>query len=113
MSNPYHSVLTLTATAIATFEAFKCIGFDDQAVSADDAPVKGISVNPATEIGMDTALHALGPISVKAVGVIAKGDPVIASASGDVKSAPVDPNNVIGHALTAAADGDLVNILFR
>jgi hypothetical protein len=113
MSHPHHSVLTLTATAIATFEAFKCIGFDDQIVSADDAAVKGISVNPATEIGMDVALHALGPIYVTADGVIAKGDQVIASASADVKTAPADPANVIGHALTAAADGDLVNILFR
>lgn len=113
MSHPYHSVLTLTATAIATFDAFKCIGFDDQVVTVDDAPVKGVSVNPATEIGMDTALHALGPIYMTADGVIAKGAPLIASASGNVKTAPVDPDNVIGHALTAAADGDLVNILFR
>ena len=111
--NSFKSVLALSCTATAIFGAFKLIGYDDQQIAADDAPVKGVSLPPATEIGLDVALHAIGPITVTAVGAIAKGAQVIGSASGDVKTAPADPSNPVGHALTAAADGELVQVLFR
>lgn len=112
MSNMFKSVLTLTATAIADFSAFKAIGFDDQMVAADDALVKGVSLNPASA-GMDVSLHAIGPIQVTANGAIALGAEVMAAADGNFKTASADPANAVGHALTAAADGDLVTILFR
>ncbi|WP_299165805.1 hypothetical protein [uncultured Tateyamaria sp.] len=107
------SILALSCIATAEFAAFKLIGFDDQQIAADDAPVKGASIHPATEVGLDVALHAIGPITLTADGPIVPGDQIIGSASGDAKAAPADPTNPIGYALTAAADGELVQVLMR
>lgn len=113
MLRTYHSVLSLTATMTATCDAGELIGFDDTPIAADDAAVKGVAQVPCTEIGLDIALTALGMESVTASGVISKGDKLISAAGGGVKVAGADPSNVFATALTAAADGELVQILIR
>lgn len=45
--NTFQNVLTLTGIASAAVAAYQIIGFDDAPVTADDAPVKGVSQNPA------------------------------------------------------------------
>ncbi|WP_288961012.1 capsid cement protein [uncultured Sulfitobacter sp.] len=109
----YHSILSLTATMTAVCDAGDLIGFDDAPITADDAPVKGVAQNPATEIGLDIALTAIGFETQIASGVIAVGDKLVSAAAGGVMAAGVDPANVFATALTAAADGDLVQILIR
>ena len=109
----FHSLLSLTVTATTLFAAADLVGFDDAKVTADDAPVKGIAQNPATELGLDVAVTAIGFDRVRANGVIAKGDRVISAATGGVKVAPVDAVNSFATALTAAANGEFVEILIR
>ncbi|MBA83699.1 MAG: hypothetical protein CML69_03075 [Rhodobacteraceae bacterium] len=112
MLRTYHSVLTLTATMTATCNAGDLVGFDNAPITAADQPVKGIAQVPATEIGLDIGLTAIGEETVTAVGVIAAGAQLV-SANGGVSAAGGDPDNVFATALTAAADGELVQILIR
>lgn len=113
MIRMHKSILTLTCTATAICEAYDLIGFDDAPITADDIAVKGVAMAPATAVGLDVGLHAIGPIQMIADGVIPQGSPVISSANGGVKVAPADPENAFATAMTAAADGDLVTILMR
>ena len=113
MLRTYHSVLSLTASVTALCDAGALIGFDDAPIAADDAPVKGIAQNPVTEVGLDVAVTTLGVETVKASGVITKGAKLISAAGGGVKVAGATPANVFATALTAAADGELVQILIR
>lgn len=112
MLRTYHSALTLTATMTATCNAGDLVGFDNAPITAADQPVKGIAQVPATEVGLDIGLTAIGFETVTAVGVIAAGDQLV-SANDGASVAGADPNNVFATALTAAADGELVQILIR
>jgi hypothetical protein len=76
------SILALTAISTTVFEAFDFVGFDDAKVTADDAPVKGVALHPATEIGMPTAVMALGTARVRAKGAILKGAKLTSAATG-------------------------------
>lgn len=109
----YHSILSLSATMAAVCAAGDLVGFDDTPIAADDAPVKGVAQNPATEVGLDIALTAIGVETVRASGVIARGAQVVSAAGGGVKTAGVDTANAFATALTAAADGEYVQILIR
>jgi hypothetical protein len=113
MIRTYHSILTLTATMTATCNAGALVGFDDAPITADDQPVKGVAQVPATEVGLDIGLTAIGFETCKAVGVVTKGAPLVSAAAGGVKVAGVDPDNVFATAMTDAADGELVTFLIR
>ncbi len=107
------NVLTLTAISAGLFEAYDLVGFDDQKVTADDAPVKGFAMNPSTEVGLPVAVVAVGTARVKARGAIAKGAKLVSAAAGGVKAAGATPANAFATALHAAADGEFVEILVR
>ncbi len=109
----YHSVLALTVTAAGLFDQADLVGFDDKKVADDDAPVQGIAQHPATEIGLDIAVTAIGYDRVRANGAITKGQKVISAAAGGVKAAVPDSANPFATALTSAADGEFVTILIR
>ncbi|SLN38133.1 hypothetical protein AQS8620_01427 [Aquimixticola soesokkakensis] len=109
----YHSILSLTATMAAVCAAGDLVGFDDTPITTADAPVKGVAQNPATEVGLDIALTAIGVETVTASGVIAVGDKLVTAVGGGVSVAGETPENIFATALTAAADGDAVQILIR
>jgi len=109
----FQDVLTLSATATGLVAANDLVGFDDAKVAADDAAVKGVAKHPATEIGMQIGVIAIGVARVKAVGVITVGAPLISAAAGGVKVAGATPANAFATALTAAGDGEYVEILIR
>ncbi|WCK69921.1 DUF2190 family protein [Agrobacterium tumefaciens] len=109
----FQDVLSLPATATTTFDAFDLVDFNDAKITADDQPVKGVAKNPATEIGMDVAVLAIGVARVRARGAITKGAKLISAAAGGVKVAGATPANAFSTALTAAADGEFVSILVR
>lgn len=108
----FHAILSLTATATSVFEAHDLVDFSDAKITADDMPVKGVAQAPAA-IGLDVALNALGIHRVRARGAITKGAKLISAAAGGVKVAGATPANVFATALTAAADGEFVEILIR
>lgn len=110
--NTFQNILTLTGIASAAVAAYQLIGFDDAPVSADDAPVKGVSQNPA-QVGDAFGINAIGTAQVKASGAIAKGDRLMSAANAGVKKVSADPANAFATALTDAADGELVEILIR
>ncbi|PYE87511.1 DUF2190 family protein [Phyllobacterium leguminum] len=109
----FHSVLSDTITATTLFDAFDLVGYNDGKVTADDAPVKAVACNPATEIGLDVAGMLIGTARVRARGPVAKGDKLISAAAGGVKTAAAGSVNVFATALTSAADGEFVTILLR
>ncbi len=106
-------VLSLTATATTVFEAYDLVDFNDAKITADDQPVKGVAKNPATEVGMDVAVLAIGVARVRARGAITKGAKLVSAAAGGVKVAGATPANAFATALSAAADGEFVSILVR
>ena len=109
----FQSVLSDTVTATTLFDAYDLIGFDDGKIIVDDAPVKGMALNPATELGLDVAAMLIGTGRVRARGVITKGAKLISASAGGVKAAPANAVNAFSVALTAAADGEFVSILIR
>lgn len=114
MLRTYHSILSLSATMAAICNAGDLVGFDDAPITVEDTPVKGVAQNPATEVGLDIALTAIGLETVKAVGAVAKGDPICTATGGGVRTAVVGTDtNIFATALTAAADGENVQILIR
>ncbi|WP_439605409.1 capsid cement protein [Shinella sp.] len=108
----FHSIFSLPATATSAFNAHDLIDFNDALITVDDAPVKGIAQAPAS-IGLDVAVTVLGIHRVRAVGAIPRGAKLISAAAGGVKVAPGAAVNVFATALTAAADGEFVEILIR
>lgn len=110
----YHSILSLSATMTALCNAGDLIGFDDTPITVADTPVKGVAQNPATEVGLDIALTVIGYETVTAVGAIAAGAPLCTATGGGVRTAVVGTDdNIFATALTAAADGEYVQILIR
>ncbi|KMK68573.1 capsid cement protein [Puniceibacterium sp. IMCC21224] len=111
----YKSVLNLTVTATSVFAAGDLISFAGAKITADDAAVFGVALNPCTEIGQDIAVLVMGTIRVKATGAVTVGAKLISSSGGGVEVAVADPAsaNVFATALTAAADGAYLDILIR
>lgn len=110
----YHSILSLTATMTAVCNAGDLISFANAPITVADTPVKGVAQNPATEVGLDIALTALGFETVRAVGAIAVGAPICTATGGGVRTAVIGTDvNIFARALTAAADGENVQILIR
>ncbi|MRN79883.1 hypothetical protein GJU90_16055, partial [Brucella sp. 10RB9210] len=58
----FHSVYSDTITATTQFDAYDLVGFDDGKVTTDDAPVKAVALNPATEVGLDVAGMMIGTV---------------------------------------------------
>ncbi|ANH04994.1 capsid cement protein [Shinella sp. HZN7] len=108
----FHAILSLTATATSVFAAHDLVDFNDAKITTEDAAVKGVAQAPAT-IGLDVAVTAIGFHRVRASGVITKGAKLVSAAGGGVKVAGATPANVFATALTAAADGEFVEILIR
>lgn len=114
MIRSYHSILTLTASAPALCSAGDLIGFDDAPITVANTPVKGVAQYPATEVGMAIAVTAAGTETVTAKATIVKGDPLCSATDGGVRKAVVGADaNIFATALTAAAAGELVQILIR
>ncbi|HBS99186.1 MAG TPA: hypothetical protein DEB47_04825 [Citreicella sp.] len=110
----YHSILSLTATMTAVCNAGDLISFANAPITVEDTPVKGVAQNPATEVGLDIAVTAIGFETVRAVGAIALGAPLCTATGGGVRTAVVGTDdNIFARALTAAADGETVQILIR
>ena len=110
--NTSFSTINLSAVLATAVAAYAAVGFDNAAITAADAPVKGIAMNPG-EAGDAIAVLAGGTVQVKGTGVITAGDKLVSSATGGVEKAGADPVNAFAVALTSAADGDLVEILIR
>lgn len=106
----FHSIFSDTITATSVFDAFDFVDFNDAKITADDVAVKAMAQNPATAIGQDVAGMMIGTSRVRARGAIAKGDRLITSALGGVKTAAGGSVNPFARALTAAADGEFVTI---
>ena len=114
MIRSYHAILTLTASVTAICSAGDLIGFDDAPIIVAAAPVKGVAQYPATEVGMPIAVTSIGQETVTAKATIAKGDPLCSATGGGVRKAVVGTDaNIFATALTAAAAGELVQILIR
>ena len=109
----FQDVLTLTSVTTGTFEALDLISPAGAKVTAADAPVLGVAKHPCTVIGDPTAVMVIGVARVKAVGAITLGAKVVSAASGGVQVAGATPVNAFATALTAAADGEFVDILIR
>ena len=106
----FNSIYSETITATTVFAAYDLVDFNDAKITADDAPVKAVAQNPATEVGLDVAGMKIGTVRVRARGAIAKGDKLISAAAGGVKTALANSANVFARALTTAADGQFVTI---
>ncbi len=109
----FQDVLTLTAIPTSTFAALDLISPAGAKVTAADAPVLGVAKHPCTVIGDPTAVMVIGVARVKAVGVITIGAKVVSAAAGGVQAAGATPANAFAISLTAAADGEFVDILIR
>ena len=109
----FQDVLTLTTITTSTFAALDLVSPAGAKVTAADAPVLGVAKHPCTVIGDPTAVLVIGVGRVKAVGVIAQGAKVVSAAAGGVQAAGATPANAYAIALTAAADGEFVDILIR
>lgn len=109
----FQDVLTLTTITTSTFGALDLVSPAGAKVTAADAPVLGVAKHPCTVIGDPTAVLVIGVGRVKAVGVIAQGAKVVSAAAGGVQAAGATPANAFAIALTAAADGEFVDILIR
>jgi hypothetical protein len=109
---PFHSILSLTSILASSVAAFDFVDFNDAKITVDDGPVKGMALNPG-DVGMPTALMAIGYGRVRARGAIAKGAKLTTAAAGGVKTAAAGAVNVFAQALTAAADGEFVDIIIR
>ena len=109
----FQDVLTLTTIPTGLFAAMDLVSPAGVKVTAADAPVLGVAKHPCTVIGDPTAVMAIGVARVKAVGVIAQGAKLVSAAAGGVQTAGATPANVFAIALTAAADGEFVDILIR
>lgn len=108
----FTTVLVLTAIAASKFDDGDLVGFDDAKIVADDQPVKGTALHPATEIGQPAGVIAIGTDRVTARGVILRGQRVISAAAGGVKAKGAGVND-FATALTSANDGEIVQILIR
>ncbi len=110
MLQTFHSVFSDTLTATTVFDAYDLVDYNDAKIAADDAPVKAIALNPATEVGLHVAGMMIGRGRLKANGAITKGTKLISAAGGGVKAAVANSVNPFAVALSDAADGEYVEI---
>ena len=108
-----HDILSVTVKSAGIFDAGDLVGFDGAKVTTADAAVLGIAKHPATEIGQDIAVIAIGMSQATAAGAIAAGQKVVSAAGGGVQAAGGSPANVLGTALIDAGLGQKVTILLR
>lgn len=108
-----HDILTVTALTTGLFEGYDLVGFGGAKVTTDDAPVLGVAKHPNTVIGDYASIMVLGTARVRAVGAITPGTGLVSAAAGGVQAADGDSVNIFATALTAAADGEFVDILIR
>lgn len=108
-----HDILTTTVLTTGLFDAYDLVGFTGAKVAAADAPVLGVAKHPNTVIGDYAGIMAIGFARVRAVGAITVGAKLVSAAAGGVQVAGATPANVFATALTAAADGEFVEILIR
>lgn len=106
----FNSIFSDTLIATTVFDAYDLVDYSDAKVTADDAPVKAVALNPATEVGLAVAGMLIGTVRVKAKGAITKGTKVISAAGGGVKAAVANSVNPFAVAHTDAADGEFVEI---
>ena len=109
----FYSVFSDTLIATTVFEAFDFVDFNDAKITADDAAVKAMALNPASEVGMAVSGMMIGTARVRARGAITKGQKLITAAAGGVKAAAGGSVNPFAQALSDAADGAFVNIIIR
>lgn len=107
----FQDVLTITSATTGLFDAFDLVGFDGAKVTAADAPVLGVAKHPSTVIGDFAAVIVVGTARIRAVGAITPGAKLVSAAAGGVQAAGATPANAFAVALTAAADGEFVDIL--
>lgn len=108
----FHDVLTITVTSTGTFEAYDLVDFAGAKITAADAVVLGVAKSPVTVIGDPAPIMVMGVARVKAVGAIAQGAKVVSAAAGGVQTAGAGVNP-FATALSAAADGEFIDILIR
>lgn len=106
-------ILTVTIPTTGLFEAYDLVGFNGAEVATADAPVLGVAKHPNTVIGDFAGIMAIGTARVRATGAVTAGAKLVSAVGGGVSVAGADPVNVFATALTAAADGGLVDILIR
>ena len=109
----FHDVLTTSVLTTGLFDALDLVGFTGAKVTADDAPVLGVAKSPNTVVGDYAPVMAMGIARVRAVGVITAGAKLVSAAAGGVQVAGATPANAFATALSAAADGEFVDILIR
>lgn len=106
-------ILTATVRTTGLFDAYDLVGFNGAEVVTADAPVLGVAKHPNTVIGDYAGIMAIGIARVRAVGVITVGAKLVSAVGGGVSVAGATPANAFATALTAAADGEFVDILIR
>lgn len=110
----FQDVLTVTVISTGLFDAYDLVGFGGAKVTTNDAVVLGAAKHPSTVIGDAIGVMAIGATRVKAVGAITAGSQVVTAAAGGVQAYNSGTHsNPIATALTAAADGEFVDILIR
>ncbi|WP_028710405.1 capsid cement protein [Paracoccus pantotrophus] len=109
----FHDLLTTSVLTTGLFDALDLIGFTGAKVTTDDAPVLGVAKSPNTMVGDYAPVMAFGIARVRAVGIITAGAKLVSAAAGGVQAADGDSVNIFATALTAAADGEFVDILIR
>ncbi|MFZ5710359.1 MAG: capsid cement protein [Pseudomonadota bacterium] len=108
----FQDALTVTVTSTGLFDAYDLVGYNGAKIAAADAVVLGVAKSPVTVIGDPAPVMVLGVVRVKAVGAIAQGARVVSAAAGGVQTVGAGVNS-FATALTAAADGEFVDILIR
>lgn len=78
-----------------------------RATGNNDGNIAGIALFDSAGAGTEIGYARSGDVPAKASGAVTAGDPLVAAANGGVKTAAAGNKNIIGHANTSAADGDV------
>lgn len=108
----FQSILELSDWATADIEAYDLVGFDGKPVPGEDAEVKGFAFSGAKS-GDGFTNVVIGITRKKAVGVIEAGAAIATVDAKSVKSAADGAASRFGVALTAAGDGEFLDILIK
>lgn len=73
----------------------------------------GVIVDGGRASGDPVTIQYSGEARVKSSGTIGEGDAITATTAGEAVATTTDKDIVIGHALEAAADGDIFRILLH
>lgn len=107
----FQQVLADSVLSTSTWEAYDLVSYAGAKITAADAVVAGVAMHPNTVTGDYGSIVRIGVARVKAVGAIAAGGKVVSAAAGGVQAQGAG-TNPFGRALTAAADGEFVTIVF-